>query len=444
MTATVLTGPVAVSAAASAAGVVEVGPDMRQLWRSYPPRVCPPRWPATELSAEAVLAQLLSPSFTVDIEHNSEGLQRRRRGLRRVLGWLGDQPGDTWQARWLASGADAMGNAGWWSPVLAWGRPRRAGDGVTVTSNLRVCAQILISADVIRPSLEWVLTPRAPQNLVALMARLRDPAGFAELAALCDASPAGRTMKTAALRRAATILAVKGGGLREITVGDCLELSATVDGRSVRRNAAMGFYQLLHTMGVFGPHAPSRMRAFATTGQLSPAQLIDRHGIECRSVCDVLVAYLLERQPMLDHTSLASLAAALGGLFWRDLERHHPGIDSLHLHPDVAAAWKQRVMIKTRRVVSPNGQVSQVRERRAGGRQNLAGVRAFYLDIAQWAMGDGRTVPVGTLGRAVSDPRGGPGPAEGTTLPQVTHGSAHPRTAARPASARAARAHHKS
>lgn len=231
-----------------------------------------------------------------------------------------------------------------------------------------------------------MLTPRAPQNLVPLMARLRDPAGFAELAALCETSGAGRTMKKAALRRAATILAIKGGTLRDITVGDCLQLSAEVDGRSVRRNAAMGFYQLLHTMGVFGPDAPPRMRAFTTQGQLSPAQLIDRHGIACRPVRDLLVAYLQERQPTLDHTSLTGLAAALAGLFWRDLERHHPGINSLHLPPQVAAGWKQRVMIETRRVVGQDGRVDQVRERRRGGLQNLAAVRAFYLDIAQWAM----------------------------------------------------------
>ena len=40
---------------------------------------------------------------------------------------------------------------------------------------------------------------------------------------------------------------------------------------------------------------------------------------------------------------MQNLAFSLGGLFWRDLERHHPGIDSLHLSPEVAAAWKQRV-----------------------------------------------------------------------------------------------------
>lgn len=342
-------------------------------------------WPTTELPTEGVLTRLLSVPFTADIASGRDGLLRRRRSLHRVLGWLSDQPGDTWQARWLASGADLMGNADWVRPALV-SRPSRGGEGVTVTSGLRVCVQVMVSADVIRPSLGWVLTPRAPQNLVPLMAQLRDPAGFGELEALCETSGAGRTMKMAALRRAATILAVKGGTLRDITVGDCLELSAEVDGRSVRRNAAMGFYQLLHTMGVFGPDAPPRMRAFTTQGQLSPAQLIDRHGIACRPVRDLLVAYLQERQPTLDHTSLTGLAAALGGLFWRDLERHHPGINSLYLPPDVAAGWKQRVMIKTRRVVGPGGRVEQVRERRAGGLQNLAVVRAFYLDIAQWAM----------------------------------------------------------
>jgi hypothetical protein len=195
-------------------------------------------------------------------------------------------------------------------------------------------------------------------------------------------------MKAAALRRAATILAVKGGTLREITVGDCLELSLAIDGRSLRRNRGMAFYQLLHEMGVFSPRVPSTIRAFGTRGQLSPAQLIDRYAITCRPVRDVLVAYLTERQPMLDHTTLINLASSLGGLFWRDLERHHPGICSFALAPEVAAAWKQRVLTKTRRVAGTDGQLSEVQERRAGGLHNLAAVRAFYLDIAQWAMED--------------------------------------------------------
>ena len=123
-------------------------------------------------------------------------------------------------------------------------------------------------------------------------------------------------MKAAALRRAATILAVKGGGLRDITVGDCLELSVVIDGRSVRKNRGMGFYQLLHTMGVFGPVgpvAPSTIRAFGGTGQLSPAQLIDRHDIACRPIRDVLVDYLQDRQPMLDYPTMETWRRAWAG-----------------------------------------------------------------------------------------------------------------------------------
>jgi hypothetical protein len=39
------------------------------------------------------------------------------------------------------------------------------------------------------------------------------------------------------------------------------------------------------------------------------------------------------------------LGAVLGRLFWRDLELHHPGIDSLRLPPAVAEAWKQRLRV---------------------------------------------------------------------------------------------------
>jgi hypothetical protein len=377
-----------------AAGKVEiaataslVGPDMAGLWRRFPPRAGAMTWPMTEQPREALLHKMWAACQMVDVEGPAKQ-QRRRLGLRRLVDWLADQPGQTWQQRWLASGADGAGNADWWAPMLAWARPRRPSCGVSTSSNLRVCALMLTCADVIHPSLDWVLNPRAPANLVPLMAKLRDPEGFAELAGLCGASSAGRSLQAAALRRAATILAVKGGTLAQITVGDCLQLSVAIDGRSLRSNKAMGFYQLLHAMGVFGPNAPSTLRAFSTCGQFTPAQLIDRYPISCRPVRDLLVAYLQERQPALDHDTLRNLAFTLGRLFWWDLERHHRGIGSLHLPPEVAAAWKQRLLTKTRRVRGPNGQTIEVHERRAGGRQDLATVRAFYLDIAQWAMED--------------------------------------------------------
>lgn len=363
-----------------------IGPDMRQLWERFPPRSPAATWPTTEQQIESLQAQMFTASLLFD--ESSAAQQRRRRGMSRLLAWLSNKPGATWQQRWEASGADAAGNADWWKPMLAWARPQRPDCGASLSSNFRVCALMLVCADAIRPTLDWILSPTAPQNLIPLMAKLRDPDGFAELGALCDASGAGRTMKAVSLRRAATILAVKGGTLHDVTVGDCLELSLAIDGRTLRSNKAMGFYQLLFEMGVFGPEAPTTLRAFGTCGQLSPAQLIDRYAIVCRPVRDLLVAYLAERQPMLDHTTLRNLAFHLGALFWRDLERNHPGIASLRLAPEVSAAWKQRMTMKTRRVVGANGETTEVSERRAHGKGVLAAVRGFYLDIAQWAMED--------------------------------------------------------
>jgi integrase len=362
-----------------------LAPDMRQLWQRFPPRTRPPTWPATERDRDQVLGRLVEPPFTVGDQGARE---HRRRGLVGVVNWLADQPGATWQQRWLASGAEALGNADWWRPALSrlQSGSQRGGQSVSVTSNYRVCLLLLICADLIRPSVEWLLTPRAPQSLVAELSRTRDPDGFAELASLCQASPAGRSMKMAAMRRAATIVAVKGGTVHDITVGDCLELGAILDRDTRRKNKGMGFYQLLHQMGVFGSQAPTTLRAFVTGGQLSPEQLLQPYGIQCQPVRDLLIAYLRERQPMLDHTSLRSLAFTLGRLFWRDLEIHHSGINSLSLTPQVAAGWKQRALTRTIRTTGPDGQVVEEHRPRSDGNGQLAAVRAFYLDIAQWAM----------------------------------------------------------
>jgi len=140
------------------------------------------------------------------------------------------------------------------------------------------------------------------------MAKLRDPEGFAELVGLCGGLVGGADAAKphfcpapppSLLPCAATILAVKAGRCGQITVGDCLQLSIAIDGRSLRSNKAVGCYHLLHAMGVFGSKAPSTLRAFSTCGQFSTAQLIDRFPISCRLVRDLLVAYLRERQPAL-------------------------------------------------------------------------------------------------------------------------------------------------
>src|ERR1035441_6138142 len=88
-------------------------------------------------------------------------------------------------------------------------------------------------------------------------------------------------------------------------------------------------------------------------GQPAIGELIGKCGIQCRPVRNLLVTYLAERQPALDFSTLRRLADDLGRLFWRDLEVHHPGIDSLALSAEAATAWKQRIKVKPARAGHP-------------------------------------------------------------------------------------------
>src|SRR5260221_203152 len=199
--------------------------------------------------------------------------------------------------------------------------------------------------------------------------------------------PASASTKDLAVCRIAASVGAKGGRIADITVGDCLEL---VDAITAAKggNTSPYFYQLLHALGVFPPAAPPTVRVFKTHGQLTAGQLVDRYPIACRPVRALIVDYLRERQPVVDHATLRSLCRALAGLCWPDLDLHHPGISSLRLAPGVPPPWKQPVTVKTVRTPGPGGQVAETLTPRHDGMNTLAMVRAFYLDIAQWAVDD--------------------------------------------------------
>jgi len=344
----------------------------------FPPRPTEAEWPATRASGEDLLAELKRAGF-----HTADTEQRKVRGrsVRTVLAWLGEQPGGTWQQRWQTSGAQDVTGNGWIAVPLAWhaahGRPQPH-----IKELIQIGVQVLTCRDVIRPDLAWMLRRRSG-FLRAAMATIRDPAGFATLEALCAARPLPRLTTNAVLYQVALLLAAKGGTVADITVGDCVELCDLKD-----RHAAV-LYELLHTAGEFPPDAPATIRVFGrAAGQLSVAELVDRRGIACRPIRDLLVDYLTERRPGLDYASLADYAYILGGVFWRDLEIHHPGIDSLDLPAHVAAGWKQRVQTTTRRRRTATGDPVEVRVPRKQYQGILIKVRGFYLDIAQWAVED--------------------------------------------------------
>ena len=287
--------------------------------------------------------------------------QRRRRG-----------------GRELAGGADRLA--------------ARARPGIAVAAGRAVRRPGRVGLRRPRPSLA-ALPGRQRAGKGALtrsLARTRDPEGFARLQALCDADPhVSAEAVSLTLRRTAEIIAAKGGMVADITVGDVLELmDREAEHFTCPTRDHKVFYRMLREMGIFGDDAPERLRAFRTAGQLTPEELVDRYHLQCRPVRDLIVDYLRERQPAVDYTSLKMLSYYLAQRFWADLEEHHPGIDSLHLPAEVADAWKQRQRTKPQIITAPDGERTVITAERIGYRQCLTPVRAFYLDLSQWAIED--------------------------------------------------------
>jgi hypothetical protein len=79
----------------------------------------------------------------------------RRRGLTKLQDWLQRQPGDTWQDRWLASGANTAGFD--WADLPLRGRsPARHHHRDELSCGLA----LLVAGQVIRPGYPWLLRQR--------------------------------------------------------------------------------------------------------------------------------------------------------------------------------------------------------------------------------------------------------------------------------------------
>ncbi len=356
-----------------------------QLRARFPPRPAGQRWPHTE-AMEEVIARLTAPPFRPEATATRAG---RRRGVIKLMGWLTSFPGDTWQQRWLASGVEEHGGASWATLPLGWLRDR--GEAASYDpEDLSSGLLMLICGDVIRPSLAWMLT-RTHRHLAAAMAQSRDPEGFARLRSRAEAEAASsRADARIAETRIATLLACNGGVINDITVGDCVELVDTQRRVHVRGGQKkVDFYLRLRALGIFPEDAPATIRAFGLAqGQLSIEELVGRYPLRCTPVRDLIVGYLRERQPSLDYVSIDAISRTLAGLFWAEIEALEPGIDSLRLPPDVARTWKENLKTKKRCTANAAGQPVEISSPRLNAKDELLRVRAFYLDIAQWAVED--------------------------------------------------------
>jgi hypothetical protein len=336
-------------------------------------------WPASLLGAADILARVGMPPFR---PANGDGY--RRHGTARMLEWLAAQPGSSWQQRWKSSGAEDLPKEAWLDIPMGW---RRANDRPATPyhrDSFQAGLLMLVCADVIRPGMHWMVR-KASNRIVPVMAACRDPQGYAALQRLIDADQDGIAAGQArlALGRITMILACKGGLVSGITVGDYLDLLDAMRETGTGGAGRLLAYRLLHGLGHLGPEAPVTGRAFLqAAGQRTAEELVNRYQIRCTPVRDLLVDYLRERQPAVDYTTLSKLAGDLARLFWADLERHHPGIDSINLDPETAAAWRHRISFRP----AAGAEGEETLAPRVDARSVMMTVRAFYLDISQWAL----------------------------------------------------------
>ncbi|WP_328863950.1 site-specific integrase [Streptomyces virginiae] len=359
------------------------GAAWKALTAKFPARTVPDSWPASTHSAEEVLERLDRPPLRAA---NMSTHCARRLAARHILAWLESFPGESWHQRWSASSAHRMGSR-WRTEALAWLHARNVN---VREEELRSGLLALLCADVIRPDLGWLSENCRRLHWRIAMTVHRDPDGFRRLEELADSGLWDATLGLRARNQLAILLMAKGGVINDITVGDCLELrEIEIKTLSLKGGGHSLFYSLLKGLRTFPGDAPATLRGMTVhTGQVGVGQLVDRYSLQFGPARDVIVDYLSERQPVMDYTSLENLSRVLALHFWKNLELHNPGIESFHLTPEVAAAWKHRLQTKTAQRKQSNGSVIDVVTPRRNVVQLMSLVRAFYLDIAQWAAED--------------------------------------------------------
>jgi site-specific recombinase XerD len=328
-------------------------------------------WPA-----EQILGLFPSlPNWPDPAQYKNYGHHRARRmmtdGGRATLEWLLTHPGDGWQARWLASGADT--SLDWASSVPALdGAP-----GVMPRPEVISGLASLLLCRAVAPSYQFQASYRA-YRLFTYARQVFRPDLFGKMRVAAAEQGAEGMALTGALNIICKIVMHTGRDADELTADDllaylawCLQTHETTGFISLAWNLLRGIADLGEYHGI---------RDALRYGQRPTAELVAAHRIQCRPVRDMLVRYFEERRPALDYSSLAGLVRIVAGTFWADVERHHPGIDSLRLPPDVATAWKQRLRIVTRK----DG-TTRPRKDHLG---ILVTIRGFYLDLQEWALED--------------------------------------------------------
>lgn len=306
-------------------------------------------------------------------------LRARRRGAEQILAWLAAHPGQGWQERWFAADGEDRS----WIDHLAGGTAAQTKGAVR--SRLLDGLIDLLLLRLVAPGYRFLSQCR-PFALYRYIGQTISPEAFAQAHRV--AASLGMISRQQSSTRVvlAKMCLHTGKMLDELDPDDFAEAHAFCINHIGHQWPGMhGAWQVCAEMGILPRN--STLRSAQRTGQRSVADMVDDYQLQCRPIRDLLVRYLQERKPALDYASLRNNVSNLVGLFWADLEAHHPGIDTLDLPPDIAARWKERLH---HTVDARFGG----RPRRGRGRISvLTRVRAFYLDLQQWALEDPSWAP---------------------------------------------------
>ncbi len=321
-------------------------------------------WATVAPSDHAGLLALYEEHF-VQYEVSGDQRARCRAGLRLLLAWLQPMRSKSWQQAW----DNRFEAEGAWTSLVA-------GLKQSERTCLYKAVQILLAYHVVRPSYPWLLRHNVG-DIYHFLFEATERQAHQRLVKAARELGFGANTLSSAWGFVGRILIHTGKTLDEIDTADLLELRTQARGVHGIATGHFSVTRLLFHLGVVTEPllSPSYFRAPRPTVD----QIIDRFGVRTPSARDALTLYLKEREPALDHNFLRGLADKLLRLFWCDIEAHHEGVCSLALPVAIAEAWRARVR------VLPDGRP------RAGVEAVFFAVRAFYLDIQQWATTDPTT-----------------------------------------------------
>lgn len=286
------------------------------------------------------------------------------RGVSVILKALSEFEGHTWQQRWQNAGCQDPGRD--WKERL--GTPWK---GIYLNRARFESANgiaDLIGMDVIRPSYTWLREGSPRLYRIRLN---RHPDFFAQMTEHGLSLRVRPSNIENGLTVMTKVLAHTGVPLHELRPGHLLGFRDYQIGRGQKPDGLTYAWATLKHFGIFDSATPGLLQAVAGQRPSVP-EMVDSYGIRNQSVRDMLVRYLLIREPSVDYSTLRWMVYELTKNFWVDIEAHNPEADSLRISFEEGRAWLSRFT---------HGSISTKH-------RTLFMVRGLYLDIASWATED--------------------------------------------------------